>query len=768
MLGAVQGASIVYLNSSGVTDLSDGAAWDGGVPPGAGDVAVFDGTIPASLTVADGTAWSGMIRTNIENAVTFTGGPLTLGADGITCFTQNDAYHRTYLPDLVLASAQTWTLTTNKAIFANGSVTGTGPLTLTSPAAYNVVFCGAVEPTGGVTLQGPVCVWGNQSARFLLAPDMAYASQFLFWPDGTGNVAFSDVLESRAVVNNGIFSFGAKDADVMQAAAVSPVVTLSAGDSITGTDAGNSDRSKQQIHVQDTHVVVDGADLTGNSWFYLRNGSWTQLAGDTAFNYAALIGRGAIADYKCKQQRLTLAGGTFTARRMSVGMANSEPYPAEVFVTGGSYVPTLPNDETWTSAIVVGQRTAYGETVWSNEKNQHVPMENAWTSGRFEMRGGTVTASGLFFGNTQQVNNPDNNKAIKDVNTASRFALRGGTLRLGKNGVRTGTFWDGNSDSHYDCDLSGGTFSFYRDVANSQADMRLSDRDGGTSFEAPSGVINTRISGRLFGPGGFRKTGASTLRLVGSNDYTGRTEVVEGSLYTGLNAATPMEAIWEADVFLGLAAGAQITTWPNYSGAGGASKWSFQDAASLFSGRGYSTPTLAATTMNGHAELAFDGTRAIFLTGNANQPISYKRDFTIACVLRVDDGAVGGGSQDWQDATVIMGCTIGALANVGSRYGLALNADGCLGCGMRSVWKEGGATVTTNETLWSTTPVNDGKPHVVMWTWQFNGQHVLQVDGQKWSCTSVTNGCGETMRTRFIIGAGEDAPANTFRINYDN
>ena len=35
MVGAVQGASIVYLNESGVTDLSDGAAWYGGVAPGA-------------------------------------------------------------------------------------------------------------------------------------------------------------------------------------------------------------------------------------------------------------------------------------------------------------------------------------------------------------------------------------------------------------------------------------------------------------------------------------------------------------------------------------------------------------------------------------------------------------------------------------------------------------------------------------------------------------------------------------------------------------
>ena len=34
-MGAVQGASIVYLSGSGVTDLSDGPAWDGGVAPSA-------------------------------------------------------------------------------------------------------------------------------------------------------------------------------------------------------------------------------------------------------------------------------------------------------------------------------------------------------------------------------------------------------------------------------------------------------------------------------------------------------------------------------------------------------------------------------------------------------------------------------------------------------------------------------------------------------------------------------------------------------------
>ena len=297
MVGAMQGASIVYLSGSGVTDLSDGSAWVGGVAPGADDVVVFDGTLPGTLTIPANAAWLGLVRTNIANAVTFAGGPLTLGADGIMCFTQNDAYHRTYLPDIVLAGAQTWTLTTNKALCVSGSLTGTGPLTLYAPEGYNTLFYGDVEPTGGVLTSGKAYIWAMRGARFAQAPSMLPETYFLFQADGTGTVAFADVIASRAFANNGMFSFGSKDTDTSMAADVQPVVTLAAGDSLGGTDAANSSRSKQLIHVQDTHVVVDGGDVTGNSWFYLRSGSWTQLSGDTAFNYAALIGRGASANY---------------------------------------------------------------------------------------------------------------------------------------------------------------------------------------------------------------------------------------------------------------------------------------------------------------------------------------------------------------------------------------------------------------------------------------------------------------------------------------
>ena len=341
--------------------------------------------------------------------------------------------------------------------------------------------------------------------------------------------------------------------------------------------------------MQDTHVVSDGADLRVNSWFFLRSGSWTQAAGDTAFNYAAIVGRGASNSYKSKLQRLTLSGGTFTARRMSVGVANNDLYPAEVFVTGGSYASTLPNEATWAAALTVGQRAASGEEVWDDNKKKMVLMDNAFSSGRFEMTGGTVTTPTVFFGNDYDLNNK-----TKDVNTASRFALRGGTLRLGANGIRTSTYWNANSESHYDCVLSGGTFSFYKGNADSQADMRLSDRDGGTSFCTSNNVTNTRISGSLFGSGGFRKTGTGTLRLTGSNDYTNRTDVVEGSLYTGTDAAGGTEAVWDAEDFLDLDAGTQVGNWMNRAGN---ATWAFQDAGTVgpLNGRGYSRPTVAAS-----------------------------------------------------------------------------------------------------------------------------------------------------------------------------
>ena len=756
MMSAAYAASIVYLNESGVTDLSDGAAWDGGVAPGPDDVAVFDGAIPTTLTIPNGTAWSGMIRTNIVNEATFSGGPLTLGADGVTSFNDNNTLYRTYLPSVVLAGAQTWTLAKDKTLCVNGSVTGTGPLTVTASGSYSVLFYGDVEPTGGILARESARVWAMRDSHFAQAPDMAANTMFEFIPDGTGTVAFADMIDTRTFTNKGIFSFGQEDTASSFAAADSPTVTLAAGDSIRGTSTSNSNRGIQQIRVQDTHVVSDGADVTVNSWFNIRSGSWTQAAGDTEFNYAAIVGRGSPASCKSKLQRLTLSGGTFTARRMSVGLANNDSYPAEVFVTGGSYASTLPNDATWAAALTVGQRVASGEEVWDNSQNKMVPMENAFSSARFEMTGGTVTTPTVFFGNHYDI------KKIKDVNTASRFALRGGTLCLGASGIRPAAYWDSNSESHYDCVLSGGTFTFYKAGADSQADMRLSDRDGGTSFCTSNNVTNTRISGSLFGSGKFRKTGPGTLRLTGPNDYTNRTDVVEGALYTGFEAAGGTEAVWDADDFVGLGAGTQIGNWTNRAGN---TTWEFQNAGAVgpLNGRGYSLPTVAATNMNGHAELAFDGKRAMFITGTAEQPISDRETFSIACVLRVDEGAVGGVADEWQDATVIMGCTINDSSNAGSRYGLALNADGCLGCGMRSFWKDGNATVTTNETLWSTTPVNDGKPHVVVWTWKFNGKLVLQVDDETWSVNSVSNGCRQTMKTRFIVGTGEYAPANTFR-----
>ena len=749
----VFGAQVAYLNGSGVTDLSDGAAWDGGIAPGVGDVAVFDGSIPATLTVpAAGVAWGGVVRTNIANAVTFEGGPITIGADGIACFTENADYHRTYLQDVVLAAAQTWTLATNKALYVLGSVTGTGPLSLAADGAYNAVFCGEVEPTGGVVAQSALNVWAIQGSRFAQAPAMAPGAQFLFLPDGTGEVAFRDVVSSGAFANEGIFSFGSYDGTTGNAAPVSPVVTLSAGDSIKGSSTSDSSRDKQVVRVQDTHVVNDGADVTLNSWFYIRSGSWTQLAGDTAFNYAAIVGRGETADYKCKRQRLTLAGGTFKARRMSVGVANAETCPAEVFVTGGSYESTMPNSENWAVALAIGQRVANGETYWDAKKQEDVNLDSQWASGRFEMTGGTVTTPTVFFGNDYDIDGK------KDVHTASRFALRGGTLRLGVNGIRPAAYWNA-ADSRYDCALSGGTFTFYKSFADSKADMYLSDRDGGTSFYTTNGITDTRISGTLYGPGRFRKTGPSTLRLTGSNDYTGRTDVVEGFLYTGSDCAAPFVAVWQADDFFDLGAGTQVGDWANRGGSG---TWTFQNAGAIttFNGMGLSMPTVAATTMNGHAELAFDGTRAMFITGSpgsANQPFSEKTEFTVTCVLRVEAGAVGGGSDSWHDSTVVIGCTNpGDNSNI--RYGLTLNSDGCLGCGMQIKLTDGG---TTNETLWSDTPINDGKPHVVVWTWKLNGKHFLQVDDKSWNRSSALN--GKIIKTRLILGANEYAPANTFR-----
>ncbi len=773
LVGTALGASapaaeIVYDNAAGVTDLTDAAAWTGGVVPGTDDVAVFDGATPETLSLGVATAWAGIVRTNTVNALTLqapVGGTLALGAEGLHTTAENTDFGRlNFDVDVTLVADQTWTWEKNKTPCLKRALAGPGRLTLDLiPNAWgtrlgNVVFEGTVTATVAAT--DGVRIFVQKQGVLETAPTLVRNAGLALVPgEAAGTFAFADLLPARTFANAGYLHFGDVDGDHAYTAFTN-TVTLADGDRITGPGTGGSDRETGHLRVQDTRVVSDGADVAG-IWFDIRSGSWTQRGGDTAFTYAAIVGRGRSADYGLAEQRLALEGGTFTARRLTVGLGNGDGNPAEVRVAGGAYAGTLPDEPSqwWATGVALASRTATGESKWEGSKEVAF-SDSEFAAGRLEITAGTVKTPAVVFGN-------DNNVwGMMDYRSGARVGLSGGRLEVGGGGFRTASAWwnDRSMDrSWYDVVLSGGTLAFYRPGTVSPADMRLSDRAGGTAIEVPAGGT-AAISGSLYGAGGLRKTGAGTLALRGANDYTGRTDVVEGRLAVGDRFET---AVWTGDANGGVEDGAPVASWPLAAALDASSAWTFAHATSMPNTEGTTPPTLARGAVNGHDALAFGGETTGFLTGNAAQPISDRSSFTVALVFQTEKDFAGSASEEVATATQIFGTSMEQSWSMGRLYGLALDDQGRVGCGMfGGRWQEGTEVKTMeSENLWSTNRVNDGRPHVVVWKWAWNGSHVLRVDDAVFRLASPSNGVRQTIRTRILLGVGErqKAPVRRFR-----
>lgn len=376
---------IYYDNTANVLDLTNATAWVGGVVPGSNDVAVFDGAVPATLNLGAETVWAGIVRTNVTAALTLqapSNGTLALGAQGWRLSGTNQNFNRMYLVANVIAAAdQTWFWCSNKTPCVTGSLAGPGTITLETLKdswGNGVGNCIVEGPsTASVTVGVKNTLFAFGDARWNPPPTLQWDATLSLLPDraADGTNLFSTIFPNRSFPLGGWLSFGVPDGNTSW---ISQPRTfkLTAGDTICAhlTDA-TSDRQKGHLRVQDADVISDGATVTSNSWFDLRSGSWTQRAGDTAFNYAAIIGRLSAVNYGLQRQRLQVEGGTFTARRVNVGMGNCDKVPAVLRVTDGTLTCSDIAGAGWAAGLSIGQRVASGEeyTYWDNEKNQNVP-----------------------------------------------------------------------------------------------------------------------------------------------------------------------------------------------------------------------------------------------------------------------------------------------------------------------------------------------------------------------------------------------------------
>lgn len=729
--GVVSAAEIENYGTNGV--LSEGASWVGGIAPGTGDTALWNGAGAAasggwSHVLGASASWYGLRTTNcIEDLSIVDEGSesLTLGAGGITVYGKN-----TYLSvPLTLSADQTWTLSGgvdgSTALYANAPVSG--DRALTANGQY-LVFQQPVS-LARLTVDNAVCILRNEAT--LRCPVSVNSGRTFCWHRTSGN--WSDVVNASLTNQNGILRFG-WFSYVAEAA-------LHSGDLIAGQIS--SDRAAGRIHIEEARLLNDGGTIS-NNWFYLRTGRFEQSSGTTWLKNGIYAGFDNNAYTLEKSSVFRVTGGTVDAWGLTLGLAAVEEYPGIAEISGGNV-----------SFVRIENGRVSGLEM-AVKKDSFFGLSGTTGAGIFRMSGGMLNTSQFAIGKLVNMAGSDTSLNVEDGYAS--VSLSGGTMNIGALGFGPSAVWNVTTNASvsptawYDVRFSGGTFGALASFTN-RARVRLGDADGGVTVrcaDLSGAACDIVMAEPLMGPGGLTKTGGGGLYLNAVCTYTGRTEVTEGTLYlnsqseesaspAALPAAT---ATWVADS-LGLAAGASVTAW---QATNTTHRFTLAVAQAI---RATSTaPHVAAETMNGHAAVAFDGVaNALALTGLNPTPVTGATNFTAALVMRSDAAGLNSVSSNFQNNAVLIGQNDGNLDK--NRWGIGYSANGRLGGGLVT------NTGTSASCAWASPRyLGDGDPHVVLLTWTAGGTVTVSVDGYAQSVSDLS-GVASIIQTRMMLATSE-------------
>lgn len=228
-------ATITRLDNTSF--LNTGAAWNGGVAPGTGDVATWNGVVTNVNTALGGSvSWGGIAFTSLQTTtINFgaSGAPtLTLGADGINLSTSGASFAIPAGISVALAATQAWTVASGRTLTVSGAVSGN---------AKNLTLSGA----GTKTLSGASTGWTNSTVT--VSAGQATTSNI----NGLG-------ASSNAVVVSA-------DANLTVSAAIAPTAISISGDGFTGgTGYGAFTSSNALASANIITLATDGTVLTVN------------------------------------------------------------------------------------------------------------------------------------------------------------------------------------------------------------------------------------------------------------------------------------------------------------------------------------------------------------------------------------------------------------------------------------------------------------------------------------------------------------------------
>lgn len=499
------GNKLTKVGSNLVYGTVDGTITSGDVDVNAGTFAVWNGTVNGTGTFKANTG--GTLELNSMASGKFTR-DIVLNGGTLACTTATVT-----TSNINLTAASTFSNTADFSLAGTLTETG-GPFNLTKVGSGTLIVTGTNGLTGKV----------NVSNGILRIPDDA----------NLGTAPVSPVADAITLQTGGRIQAGNSTSGVDITLNSNRGILLPSGDggfhvwtgfnmnyggSITGTgnltktDGGTLNFTGIASHTGGTTFSAGTTNLTGAS---IASTSGVSITGGTTnVNAGTSISTSGIL--QSTTATLNINGGSITAGRFVTNNASNTS--STINHSSGTLTITGTDSSNSNTASFLFGHWSSGNTctytfTGGTLNSTGAELSFGWDTGNsiFNQSGGTANLLGLDLGNGR------NNVAV--------YSLTGGTLNLGANGITT--------NANKVLNFGGGTLGAFANWSSAQA-IAITANGGNSTIHTLDSVDNTTartitLTGALSGPGGLVKTGAGTLMINGSAQYTGTTTVNGGTL----------------------------------------------------------------------------------------------------------------------------------------------------------------------------------------------------------------------------------------------
>lgn len=319
------------VKADNTDDLNLTNSWVGGVVPGAGDVARWDGTVTTPNTTILGTdaTWAGMQIVNPSGLVTINAGStLTLGAASTDIDLSAATADLTLNCPLALNAANVWDVATGRTLSLNGAVSG--GFAVTKQGAGTAILSGTNTFSGTLTVSGGELDLGNWGGTTLGTVTVA---------GGTGATLGISGSATYSIASRMSVSTATGDGTVNQTGGT---VAFTASDCLlVGTGAGSGSSGTYNLsggtltnYASATRGVMLGVNPMCSGTFNLSGTGHLNIP-----KAILMIGRSDVAASN-SVALFNQTGGTATVGTLTIGGTGAGNTTSTMSLTAGTFVAT--------------------------------------------------------------------------------------------------------------------------------------------------------------------------------------------------------------------------------------------------------------------------------------------------------------------------------------------------------------------------------------------------------------------------------------------